>query len=327
MVNRLLDHASSGMTRRLLLTGVAAGASTMVLTACGTQVTLPEGTVTRVPAEGAPPTQPPAAATPAGATPAAGTPGAATPTDGATPAASPASDTGAPQAAGPLEAIDIGYVLGDLNTLNGDTVTLTMAPGSSIEFVNNGTAEHNFVVDELEMLVQPAPGATEPIEIPADAPVGEYRFYCNIPGHEAAGMVGTLVIAEGEAAAGTDSAPAAADSAAPDDAAEEAAPAGGETAVGPLDAIDIGYVLGDLNTLNGDVVTLTVAPGATFEFVNKGAAEHNFVVDALEILVQPAPGATETVTIPADAAPGEYEFYCNIPGHLAAGMKGTLVIE
>ena len=27
-----------------------------------------------------------------------------------------------------------------------------------------------------------------------NAPAGEYRFYCNVPGHETAGMVGTLTV-------------------------------------------------------------------------------------------------------------------------------------
>jgi uncharacterized cupredoxin-like copper-binding protein len=35
-------------------------------------------------------------------------------------------------------------------------------------------------------------------------------------------------------------------------------------------------------------------------------------------------GGTSTVT--AKLKPGKYEFYCTVPGHEAAGMKGTLTI-
>jgi uncharacterized cupredoxin-like copper-binding protein len=28
-----------------------------------------------------------------------------------------------------------------------------------------------------------------------------------------------------------------------------------------------------------------------------------------------------------DAPPGEYRFFCDIPGHAEAGMEGTLIIE
>ena len=39
-------------------------------------------------------------------------------------------------------------------------------------------------------------------------------------------------------------------------------------------------------------------------------------------LVDIPPG--ETKQIDANAPPGTYEYYCNIPGHNAAGMLGTL---
>jgi plastocyanin len=35
-------------------------------------------------------------------------------------------------------------------------------------------------------------------------------------------------------------------------------------------------------------------------------------------------GGVSTVT--ADLQPGTYEFYCSVPGHEAAGMKGTLTV-
>ena len=33
-------------------------------------------------------------------------------------------------------------------------------------------------------------------QVSFNAPPGAYRFYCNIPGHEAAGMHGTLIVTE-----------------------------------------------------------------------------------------------------------------------------------
>jgi len=37
------------------------------------------------------------------------------------------------------------------------------------------------------------------------------------------------------------------------------------------------------------------------------------------------PGGASTVT--ADLKPGTYTFYCPVPGHEAAGMKGTLTVS
>lgn len=60
---------------------------------------------------------------------------------------------------------------------------------------------------------------------------------------------------------------------------------------------------------------------------NTGAAEHNFVIDSLDIEVTAAPGTSAEIVIPAGTAAGTYEFYCSIPGHKEAGMVGTLVVQ
>jgi uncharacterized cupredoxin-like copper-binding protein len=66
---------------------------------------------------------------------------------------------------------------------------------------------------------------------------------------------------------------------------------------------------------------------------NHGMTLHNFSttdhnnpdVPNLGIDVDLAVGTTETVTINAPA--GDYYFFCNVPGHEAAGMFGTLHVE
>lgn len=314
---------SMAISRRMLLTGAVASTSALVLAACGGTEAGPVPTVTRVPAEGAPPTQTPAPLATPGASPVASPVGGeATPAPSAE-AATPAGDGGA-ATVGPLIAIDIGWKLGELSTLAGDAITLTVAPGTTFEMISEGAAEHDFTVDALGVHVPVAPGETVEVTIPADAAPGEYEFYCSVVGHKAAGMVGTLVVQEGGAAQ-AEEAPAGEEAAAP--ASPPAAAAGSGEAVGPLVAIDIGWELGDLSTLAGDAVSLTVAPGTTFEMISEGAAEHDFTVDALAVHVPVAPGATAEVTIPADAAAGEYEFYCSVVGHKAAGMVGTLVVQ
>lgn len=72
---------------------------------------------------------------------------------------------------------------------------------------------------------------------------------------------------------------------------------------------------------------LSAKPGDTITMNNVGALEHDFVVDELGIKEVAAGGETVTITIPEDAAPGEYTFYCSVPGHKEAGMVGTLTIE
>jgi uncharacterized cupredoxin-like copper-binding protein len=53
---------------------------------------------------------------------------------------------------------------------------------------------------------------------------------------------------------------------------------------------------------------------------------HDFTVDELKVHVAATPDKPGTGGLKA-AKPGRYTFYCSIPGHRAAGMQGTLVVE
>jgi uncharacterized cupredoxin-like copper-binding protein len=57
---------------------------------------------------------------------------------------------------------------------------------------NVGVGPHNFSIKELGINVNVLAGQTQSITISA-AP-GTYRFYCNLPGHAQAGMIGTLTV-------------------------------------------------------------------------------------------------------------------------------------
>jgi plastocyanin len=52
---------------------------------------------------------------------------------------------------------------------------------------------------------------------------------------------------------------------------------------------------------------------------------HTLTIDGLNVDLRIPVGATRRVTF--DAPAGAYEFYCRIPGHKQAGMKGTLVVS
>ena len=89
-----------------------------------------------------------------------------------------------------------------------------------------------------------------------------------------------------------------------------------------IDGVDIDY----------DQDTYEAPPGpTTLEFRNRGSLAHNIVFRA-------APGAPVAsgvddfvaagaeATFEVELAPGDYAFYCSVPGHEAAGMVGTLVV-
>lgn len=53
---------------------------------------------------------------------------------------------------------------------------------------------------------------------------------------------------------------------------------------------------------------------------------HDFTIDELDAHVVADRGETAEGGLRADEA-GEFTFYCSVPGHRAAGMEGTLVVE
>jgi hypothetical protein len=60
--------------------------------------------------------------------------------------------------------------------------------------------------------------------------------------------------------------------------------------------------------------------------VNKDPFPHSFDIDSLDVHVQLLPSSTPAVAI-KPTGPGQIEFYCSVPGHVAAGMVGTMSVE
>ncbi|NIT03593.1 hypothetical protein GTO10_01495 [Candidatus Saccharibacteria bacterium] len=77
--------------------------------------------------------------------------------------------------------------------------TLTFSKGSRVRLTlkNEGSVSHDFVIDELNVnttLVSPGSSLTVEFDVPRDdlMVLVTYEFYCSVPGHREAGMVGTL---------------------------------------------------------------------------------------------------------------------------------------
>lgn len=63
----------------------------------------------------------------------------------------------------------------------------------------------------------------------------------------------------------------------------------------------------------------------TFVVANKGKLPHDFKI-AGKKTAKLAPGKTARLTVRLAKA-GKYAFLCTLPGHAAAGMKGTFVVK
>ncbi len=76
---------------------------------------------------------------------------------------------------------------------------LEVAPGGSLLVTNDGSQQHDLVIDGGPATAMLGSGESETLVV--DLPEGEYEVYCSVSGHAEAGMVTTLTVT-GDAAAG-----------------------------------------------------------------------------------------------------------------------------
>ncbi|MBF8289591.1 MAG: halocyanin precursor-like protein [Chloroflexi bacterium] len=98
---------------------------------------------------------------------------------GGAPASSSATETAT------LNASEFAFDPGTLEVAAGAKLTLTLA--------NKGTIEHDFTIDSLAIRLHAPVGQSPSVTTDAMA-AGAYDFYCSIPGHKEAGMIGTLTV-------------------------------------------------------------------------------------------------------------------------------------
>jgi len=84
-----------------------------------------------------------------------------------------------------VEASEFAYAPPELSIPSAGSTTIALA--------NVGIVEHDFTIDELDFVIAVPIGETVEGTL-TDVEPGTYRFYCTVPGHEANGMVGELVV-------------------------------------------------------------------------------------------------------------------------------------
>lgn len=80
----------------------------------------------------------------------------------------------------------------------------------------------------------------------------------------------------------------------------------------------MGFDQSEIRVPAGEPVTLTI--------VNEDGYTHAFDVDEFDIHLPLAAETTIELSLAA-LEPGRYAFYCGAPGHVAAGMTGTLIVS
>jgi nitrite reductase (NO-forming) len=93
----------------------------------------------------------------------------------------------------------------------------------------------------------------------------------------------------------------------------------------PVAATEVTVEMVDID-FNPNEFTIPAHTDVTVRLPNLGQIVHNFNVDPLDIQSGDVPPGGET-TVTINAAAGDYEYYCSIPGHRQAGMVGALHVE
>jgi nitrous-oxide reductase len=114
------------------------------------------------------------------------------------PAVEPSAEATAEVTAEPVEPVVVPEggtvkVLGNHFRYDPPALSISSAGSTTISLVNGDVVEHDLTIDELDFQIAVAIGQTSEGTL-TDTEAGTYEFYCTIPGHKEAGMVGTLVV-------------------------------------------------------------------------------------------------------------------------------------
>jgi plastocyanin len=94
------------------------------------------------------------------------------------------------------------------------------------------------------------------------------------------------------------------------------------------DAVTIMLAADPGGDLAFDQTELTAAAGeVTIELMNESGIPHNVEIEGngVEEVSETITEGSTSLTLTLE--PGEYEFYCAVPGHREGGMEGTLTVE
>jgi plastocyanin len=84
----------------------------------------------------------------------------------------------------------------------------------------------------------------------------------------------------------------------------------------------------DSGALEFDPTELTATAGeVTFDYSNPSGTPHAFAIDGVDGAVGETVQDGDAPPLTVELEPGEYEFFCPVGGHRAAGMVGTLTVE
>lgn len=241
---------------------------------------------------------------------------------------------------GQLVFVGVG---GDIDGIVNPTLTANPGDVVKITLINGDGMLHDIVIDELNVQskVFAGPGEQDSVTFAADK-VGEYVYYCSVPGHRQGGMWGKLIVGQptSQGATGANivhhpsNVPAPVGDRAPQTIQVELV---AEEVVGQLaDGTTMTYFTFN-GTVPGPMLRVRVGDTVEVRFGNDGTSQFPHSVD-FHAATGPGGGAVysnlnpgkETVFTFKALNPGLYVYHCATPSvahHIANGMYGLILVE
>jgi uncharacterized cupredoxin-like copper-binding protein len=210
---------------------------------------------------------------------------------------------------------------------NPTELTIPADTDVTVNLVNSGALPHTFDVEDVESGEIPGGGTGS---VTVNLPVGTYEYWCAIPGHKEAGMVGKLTVVAGSDTTSSAATPETAG--APGETELEASPGaspaaspGASPVASPVAATSVDVDMVEM-AFEPSEFTIAANTDVTINLTNSGFLPHTFTVEGEEGADSGTIDSGQSGTLVLNLAPGTYDFICAIPGHKESGMVGKLTV-
>jgi nitrite reductase (NO-forming) len=244
------------------------------------------------------------------------------------------------------QGISFAGMGGDIEGVVNPTLRVSEGAIVQISLVNADGIEHDIVFPDFNAATDRVfrKGASSVTVFRADK-AGEFTYFCSLPGHQAAGMAGKIIVGGGKGPVAA-LPPSVSVARNPADLPRPLPPGPARTHQVELEAVElVGRLANETTytywTFNGKVPGpfLRVRVGDTVELAFKNHKDSRMIhsVD-LHAVTGPGGGAVMTQTPPGEAKafrfkalnPGLYVYHCATPmvaNHISSGMYGLILVE
>jgi nitrosocyanin len=95
----------------------------------------------------------------------------------------------------PSQGVSLNVAGSDTFKYEPASLTAKVGQAVTVNLENKGNLDHSFIIDELSVKLETVKAGTTGHVTFTPAQAGTFTYYCDVPGHKAAGMTGTLTVA------------------------------------------------------------------------------------------------------------------------------------